>query len=190
MSEDKKGDPFNAESQDEFMLYSRYLDFYTDEEIGQAGVDRFDCLFYTDASDAWWRKNNPNGGRMLMFKPRKDIINKPDGQTGKYSVYMKSNRPKSAEVIRIASNRSGIEAVLKEDALSDGTYAGNTYRSVTFELANYNPFRFGARLNHDNTDWKGEEPDRESNPVADVPELLTSLEWPYEPGNKWILPLT
>ena len=81
---------------------------------------------------------------MLMFKPRKDIINKPDGQTGKYSVYMKSNRPKSAEVIRIASNRSGIEAVLKEDALSDGTYAGNTYRSVTFELANYNPFRFGA----------------------------------------------
>lgn len=184
VSEDKKGDPFNAESQDEFMLYSRYLDFYTDEEIGQAGVDRFDCLFYTDASDAWWRKNNPNGGRMLMFKPRKDIINKPDGQTGKYSVYMKSNRPKSAEVIRIASNRSGIEAVLKEDALSDGTYAGNTYRSVTFELANYNPFRFGARLNHDNTDWKGEEPDRESNPVADVPELLTSLEWPYEPGKQ------
>ena len=56
-----------------------------------------------------------------------------------YSVYMKSNRPKSAEVIRIASNRSGIEAVLKEDALSDGTYAGNTYRSVTLRAGQLQP---------------------------------------------------
>lgn len=181
VSEDKKGDPFNAGKQDEFMLYSRYLDFYTDEEVGLAGVDRFDCLFYTEESDAWWQKNNPNGGRMLMFKPREDIINKPEGQTGRYSIYMKSNRPKSAEVIRIASNRSGIEAVLQEDALPDGTYAGNTYRSVTFELANYNPFRFGARLKYNDTEEKGEEPDRVTNPAADVPELLTSLEWTYEP---------
>ena len=181
VSEDKKGDPFNAGKQDEFMLYSRYLDFYTDEEVGLAGVDRFDCLFYTEESDAWWQKNNPNGGRMLMFKPREDIINKPEGQTGRYSIYMKSNRPKSAEVIRIASNRSGIEAVLQEDALPDGTYAGNTYRSVTFELVNYNPFRFGARLKYNDTEEKGEEPDRVTNPAADVPELLTSLEWTYEP---------
>ena len=75
---------------------------------------------------------------MLMFKPREEIINKPADQTGKYSIYLKSNRPKSAEVIRIASNRNGVEAVLKDDASPDGTYAGNAYRSVTFELANYN----------------------------------------------------
>lgn len=182
LDDDRDGTPFNAEPEDEFMLYSRYLDFYTDEEVGQVGVDRFDCLFYEKASGAWWRKNNPNGGRMLMFKPREEIINKPADQTGKYSIYLKSNRPKSAEVIRIASNRNGTEAVLETDALQDGTYAGNSYRSVTFELANYNPFRFGAKLNHDNTGWQGQEPDRGNNPTADVPELLTSLEWPYEPG--------
>ncbi|WP_234191437.1 MULTISPECIES: hypothetical protein [Bacteroidales] len=182
LDDDRSGVPFNAEPKDEFMLYSRYLDFYTDEEVDQAGVDRFDCLFYTEASDAWWWRNNPNGGRMLMFKPREDIINRPEGQTGKYSIYMKSNRPKSAEVIRIASNRTGIEAVLQDDALPDGTYAGNAYRSVTFELANYNPFRFGARLNYDNEGEQGREPDRVTNPNADVPELLTPLEWTYEPG--------
>ena len=182
LDDDRDGDPFNAESKDEFMLYSRYLDFYTDEEVGQVGVDRFDCLFYEDASEAWWRKNNPNGGRMLMFKPREEIINKPADQTGKYSIYLKSNRPKSAEVIRIASNRNGVEAVLKDDASPDGTYAGNAYRSVTFELANYNPFRFGTRLDYANEGWKGVEPDRESNPAADVPEFVTPLEWTYEPG--------
>ena len=182
LDDDRDGTPFNAKPKDEFMLYSRYLDFYTDEEVGQVGVDRFDCLFYEEASEAWWRKNNPNGGRMLMFKPREAIIGNPPKGTGKYSIYLKSNRPKSAEVIRIASNRNSVEAVLEEDALQDGTYAGNSYRSVTFELANYNPFRFGAKLNHDNTGWQGQEPDRGNNPTADVPELLTSLEWPYEPG--------
>lgn len=183
LNDDKQGEPFNAEEQDEFLLYSQYLDYYKDGEEEQAGVKEFDCTFYPDESARWWQAYNPDGGRMLMFKPREDIINKPDGQTGKYSIYMKSNRPKSAEVIRIASNRTDIEAVLKDDALLDGTYAGNAYRSVTFELANYNPFRFGARLKYDNSSsWEGQEPDRDSNPSADVPELLTSLEWPYEPG--------
>lgn len=117
-----------------------------------------------------------------MFKPREEIIGYPPNGTGKYSIYMKSNRPKSAEVIRIASNRTGVAAVLPEDASQDGTYAGNAYRSVTFELANYNPFRFGTRLDYANKGWKGEEPDRVSNPAADVPELITPLEWTYEPG--------
>ena len=135
---------FNAGEKDEFLLYSQYLDYYVNGEEEQAGVSEFDCTFYPDASETWWQDNNPNGGRMLMFKPRSEILDNPPKGTGKYSIYMKSNRPKSAEVVRIASNVPGRDAVLGDDNGSDGKYGGDSYRSVTFELANYNPFRFGA----------------------------------------------
>ena len=69
---------------------------------------------------------------MLMFKPKKEILNRPTGSIGKYSIYMKSNRPKSAEVIRIASNINGTNAVLPEDNNGvNNEYGGNSYRSVT-----------------------------------------------------------
>lgn len=182
LEDHQKGDPFNAGEKDEFLLYSWYLDYYEDNETGQAGVDAFDCTFYPDESAAWWQTNNPSGGRMLMFKPKKEILNRPTGSIGKYSIYMKSNRPKSAEVIRIASNINGTNAVLPEDNNGvNNEYGGNSYRSVTFELANYNPFRFGARLNYNNEGEQGKEPDREGK-TEEVPELLTPLEWTYEPG--------
>lgn len=182
LEDHQKGDPFNAGEKDEFLLYSRYLDYYEDNETGQAGVDAFDCTFYPEASQSWWQTNNPSGGRMLMFKPRQEIIDNPPQGTGKYSIHMKSNRPKSAEVIRIASNINGTNAVLPEDNNGvNNEYGGNSYRSVTFELANYNPFRFGARLNYNNEGEQGKEPDREGK-TEEVPELLTPLEWTYEPG--------
>lgn len=186
LDDDKQGEPFNAGKLDEFLLYSQYLDYYKDGEEEQAGVKEFDCTFYPNESEKWWQKNNPNGGRMLMFKPKANIIDRPDPNVGKYSIYMKSNRPKSAEVVRIASNIQGVEAVLSADGNGvNNEYGGNSYRSVTFELANYNPFRFGARLKYDNSSsWEGQEPDRVTNPNADVPEFLTPLEWPYEPGKK------
>lgn len=182
LEDDQKGDPFNAGEKDEFLLYSQYLDYYVGGEEEQAGVSAFDCTFYPDESAAWWQTNNPSGGRMLMFKPRQEIIDNPPQGTGKYSIYMKSNRPKSAEVIRIASNINGTNAVLPEDNNGvNNEYGGNSYRSVTFELANYNPFRFGARLNYNNEGEQGKEPDREGK-TEEVPELLTPLEWTYEPG--------
>lgn len=181
LRDEENNTEFNAGKKDEFLLYSRYLDYYVDGEEGQAGVSAFDCKFYPDESEKWWKANNPNGGRMLMFKPREEILNNPPQGEGKYSIYMKSNRPKSAEVVRIASNVPGRDAVLSEDANDiDGKYSGDSYRSVTFELANYNPFRFGARLKYDNGSEEGKEPDRVTNP--NVPELLTPLEWTYEPG--------
>ena len=98
---------------------------------------------------------------------------------------MKSNRPKSAEVVRIASNVPGRDAVLSEDDNGvNNEYGGNSYRSVTFELANYNPFRFGARLKYDNGSEQGKEPDRVTNPNADVPELLTPLGGLTNPVNR------
>ena len=108
---------------------------------------------------------------MLMFKPIKP--GSPT-ETGKYSIYMYTNRAKSAEVVRIASNQPGNEAVLAADAGDMGIYAGNSYRSVTFELANYNPFRFGARVKYAGEDWKGkdDEPERSAS-AADIPEVAT-----------------
>ena len=177
VEDDQRGTPFNAGEKDEFLLYSQYLSDYKDPS--EADIVSFDCNFYTDEADTWWRKNNPAGGRMLMFKPIKP--GSPT-ETGKYSIYMYTNRAKSAEVVRIASNQPGNEAVLAADAGDMGIYAGNSYRSVTFELANYNPFRFGARVKYAGEDWKGkdDEPDRSAS-AADIPEVVTPLVWTYQP---------
>lgn len=180
LADDQNGTPFNAGPNDEFLLYSQFLDFFTDDEVGQVGETAFDCMFYPEESETWWKQHNPNAGRMLMFKPRKEIVSNPPDGTGKYTIYLKTNRPKSAEVIRIASNYETQKPILPENAGNDGNYGGNSYRSVTFELANYNPFRFGARATYGGTTY-GKEPDRVSNPAADVTELITPMEWTYEP---------
>lgn len=157
---------FNAGEHDEFFLYSQHLDYYEDAEAPSLGLQEFDCRFYYVDPSKW-----STGGRVLMFMPRNPY--KPAGQTGQYSIYMKTNRAQSAEVVRIASNQSDSSAVLPENADSNGNYIGNSYRSVTFELANYNPFRFAARVNGSGTDATGtnEEP-------------ATPLIWTYEPAQK------
>ena len=54
-----------------------------------------------------------------MFKPIKP--GSPT-ETGKYSIYMYTNRAKSAEVVRIASNQPGNEAVLAGGGGGMGIY--------------------------------------------------------------------
>ena len=182
IDDDLDGDPFNAGEKDEFLLYSKYLNYYVaDEEIFD-----YDCKFdiYAGKAEAWWQDNNPQGGRMLMFKP---VYPANPSQTGRYSIYMYTNRAKSAEVVRIASNQPGYPAVSTsepDDRGDDGLYGGNSYRSVTFELANYNPFRFWARVNYADEGWQGadEEPDRSG--TDDVPETVTPLTWTYQPDRK------
>lgn len=154
------GDGFNAGSKDEFLLYSQNLDYYTDEEEKPVGVTAFDCTFY-GVDETYWG----NVGRMLMFMPRVTPAN-----TGHYSIYMKTNRAVSAEVIRISSNQSTSKPILAVNAGTDGNYGGNSYRSVIFELANYNPFRFAARVNGTGTDTSG-----------DQEEVATQLTWTYAP---------
>lgn len=157
------GDGFNAGNKDEFLLYSQNLDYYTDDEEKPEGVTAFDCTFY-DVNETYWG----NVGRMLMFMPR---VTPTDA--GHYSIYMKTNRAVSAEVVRISSNQSTSKPILSQNAGTDGNYGGNSYRSVTFELANYNPFRFAARVNGIGTDTSQEQE-----------EVTTSLEWTYQPEQK------
>lgn len=81
---------------------------------------------------------------------------------------MKTNRAVSAEVVRISSNQQGSPSALPNN--NGANYTGNSYRSVTFELANYNPFRFAARVNNEGTDTSGAEE-----------EVTTPLAWTYAP---------
>lgn len=155
--------PINATDDDEFLLYSQHLDYYKDGEENQAGVTAFDCTFH-EVDDSKWG----DVGRMLVFKPRQP--QNPTTGTGRYSIYMKTNRAVSAEVIRISSNQQNSPSAWPGNS---GTYAGNSYRSVTFELANYNPFRFAARVNNVGSDMSGT-----------TPEETTALSWTYAPEQK------
>ena len=129
----------NAGDNDEFLLYSGNLDYYEDDEEGLAGVTEFDCTFYDIPESDWG-----TGGRMMMFMPREP--DKSGNETGRYSIYMKTNKARSAETVRIASNQKGSPAVLDSNNGADGLYGGNSYRSVILEIDNYDPFRFGATV--------------------------------------------
>lgn len=186
---DLEGEMINAGENVEFLLYSQNLNYLRES---QGEVQDYDCEFerYASASDTWWRTNNPQGGRMMMFRPKEDYLNKatgefvnPDG-IGKYSVYMYTNRAKSEEVVRIASNLRTYPAVMEDNANDLGNYIGNEYRSVTFELANYNPFRFGARVRYADGNWLGENEEPDRSGTADIPETVTPLEWTYQPDQK------
>lgn len=166
MRDNANNQPFNAGPNDEFLLYSQYLDYYKDGEEASAGVSAFDCSFHEINEELW-----STGGRVMMFQPRRP--QSPTAGTGRYSIYMKTNRAKSAEVVRIASNQAGSLAALPENGDAGGNYIGNSYRSVTFELANYNPFRFAARVNGEGTDTSGS-----------TEEAVTPLTWSYEPSQQ------
>ena len=118
---------------DEFLFYSRFLD--NDE-----GASDQDFTFYEVSSDKW-----STGGRVHGFK--RNI----DGTEGSGAVYrMLTNTPRSAEVVRIASNPAGSASVT-----GSGTCEGSQYRSIVFELANYHPFHFAAQINGQGTVVRG-----------------------------------
>lgn len=111
--------------EDEFLLYSQYLDAYADTELPD-GMTTTDCEFDVVNEEDW-----STGGRVVLFRPRTTTTDYHD-----LTIYMKTNTSKSQEVVRIASNQATAEV----------DYTGNTYKSITFELANYNPFQFSPAL--------------------------------------------
>lgn len=139
-------EPMNVGRNDEFLLYSQNLDYYVDGDEHLAGVTEFDCTFYPIDENVW---QTATGGRMMMFMPRHPT--NPTAGTGRYSIYMKTNKARSAETVRIASNQKGSPAVLDKNNGTDGLYCGNSYRSVILEIDNYDPFRFGATVAGQNT---------------------------------------
>lgn len=89
-----------------------------------------------------------------------------------YKVRMHTTKAKSAEVVRLASNQTD-----SPSAFTTGNYAGNTYRSRIFELANYRPFRFAATVNNE-----GSSVDHDaSEEFVDAPATAT---WAYGEDTK------
>lgn len=180
LKDEENSDAINAGANDEFLFYTQNLNNYNATSDPKE-ITIADCYFsqYNAAAEAWMTEYNAQGGRMLMFKPRSP--DNPSGGTGKYFLYMYTNRAKSAEVVRIASNLKTWNKVEGADVdVNTGMYDGKIYRSTTFEVYNYNPFRFGARVKYADGEWAGPA----AEPADGAPEEVTPLEWSYKPGQK------
>ena len=137
-----KADGKMFEGTDEFLLYSSNLTKYEDKEL--AAMDPViipECSFESPVEEGTqWG----SGGRVYKFYPVDQSESKSE-----YNIYLKTNKAKSAEVVRIASYHDG------PNTPSDEAYKGNTYKSITFELANNDPFKFSSTL--ENTDGQTDE---------------------------------
>ena len=169
----------NAGADDEFFIYSSSLDsLYNQSDRDMFNLTdgwEWDCRFYT-IDDSYWQQST--NGRMLMFKPTK--IDKTGDDTGRYSIYLKTNAARSNDMIRIASNQP--ESYSAIPGQSNELYTGNTYRSFIFELATYRPFRFAAQVA-----IGGEAPVGSWNSSAESvnePDPVDDLVWSYLPNQK------
>lgn len=151
------GSAINAGAADEFMVYSKTLDFYTE------GHDDHDAIFYSISEDYWSHSTN---GRVFMFMLKEPTKVAPD--VGQYTIHLKTNSAVSEDLVRVASNNTQSNSAIPG---ASNTYSGNTYRSVIFELANYRPFHFAAQVN-----GQGE------YERYQVEESVSNIEWSYEPN--------
>lgn len=133
---------------DEIMLYSKYLDH---SHVSHVGQFTFRGAFNTE-----------QGGRILGFTPLAGV-----GGSAGVKYHLETNTAKSAEIIRLATNAQGMPSILDENV----NYAGDTYRSFIFELANYRPFHFAAKIN-----GQGE------YAVGITEESVSNINFTYQPG--------
>lgn len=139
--------PVTPGEDDEFLIYSRYLDH------DESRTDLY-FTFYPVSEENW-----STGGRVYGFKR-----NTTYGTPGQGAIYhMLTNTPRSAEVVRIASNPVGAVSVVPGNT---GLCVGAQYRSAIFELANFHPFHFAAQINGEGTVMTGE-----NEETVDVVEL-------------------
>ena len=169
----------NAGANDEFFIYNRTLDSLQNqadrEMFGLPDNWSWDCRFYKVDDNYWQQSTN---GRMLMFKPVN--IDKTGQETGKYSIYLKTNTARSDDMIRIASNQPESYSALPGN--SDVRYEGNTYRSFIFELSTYRPFRFAAQVAINGGTPVGT---WNTDPAKlTEPDAVDHLHWTYIPNQK------
>lgn len=145
--------PINVGANDEFLLFSKSLDHYEDHEPIPGGLSH-ECNYY-EVDESYWKTSS--NGRMVMFMPKDPT----PANTGHYALHLKTNRPISDDVVRIASNVSMNPSALPANA--GANYTGNSYRSMIFELATYRPFRFAARVNGQGENTTGQNEENVSN---------------------------
>ena len=125
--------PIEVGAADEFLIYSRFLDH-------NERRNDLDFTFFPVAEEEW-----SSGGRVYGFTK-----NAGGAEDFGATFHMITNTPKSAEVVRIASNPKGQPSVT-----GSGLCNGAQYRSAIFELANYHPFHFAATINGQGTVVEG-----------------------------------
>lgn len=128
----KSFDAVTPDPKDEFLLYSKYLD-HDESNLSN------NFTFYPVNEENW-----SSGGRVFGF------VRNENGQASEAEFHMITNSSRSAEVVRIASNPAGSQSV-KGDGLCEGTQ----YRSAIFELSNFHPFHFAARVTDDSDNSYG-----------------------------------
>lgn len=133
---------FSPGAEDEFLIYSKYLSHNTDPSL------QYDFDFFPVNESEW-----STGGRMFGF-----VKNSNASEDYGAVFHMVTNSPKSAEVVRIASNPVGYPSVK-----GTGTSNSTQYRSAIFELANYHPFHFAAQVNGEGTIVSGESEEEVDN---------------------------
>ena len=177
------GTSYGTLEKEEFLLYSSNIDHYTDDDsrLGDYVTitsSMFDCYFKPYDEQLWG-----TGGRIFGFYPRKEKIANEGIFENKtfngikydvFQIFLETNKPKSAEVIRIASNQKGSTSVKD----GGGLYDGMTFRSTTFELANYRPFRFAAQVNGEGNYVADDETSGTQNP-----EVVDNIQFTYLPDD-------
>ena len=165
---DTDGDGYNV---DEFLLYSQNLE----HNHNHVGTFYFD--FYKNLDPADW---SASGGRVLGF------FRNSNAKPGAGATYhLKTTKPKSDEVVRIASNPYGFPSVTTGNSgelaimnyiAPDGKCTGTgKYKSCVFELATHHPFHFAATLDIQGT-RVGTNVQGENEEVIDVVNMS------YAPG--------
>lgn len=134
------GTPVNADASDEFMLFTKSLDYYPEAEATELGLTGFDCQFFPISEDVWSASTD---GRAMLFMPNNP--SNPAQGTGKYSVYMKTRYANSSDIVRISSNSLSNPSYLPSNGGAD--YTGGRYRSTIFDLFTYPAYRFAAQVN-------------------------------------------
>ncbi|MBR4088124.1 MAG: hypothetical protein IKK19_02325 [Bacteroidales bacterium] len=155
----------------EFDFALTYLDNNGTKTDTQTGNPNNEFLIYTEnlshvtgAHSCIWVFNEFNngysvtdnltsGGRVMAFKFKEETAATPKGVRHIFPMYMYTTKAKNAEVIRISSNHPGSASAFSNDP-SD-KYNGNSFRSIIFELANYHPFHFNAKINGTGTSVYG-----------------------------------
>ena len=152
------GTYINATLNDEFLFYSKSLDY----------VNNSSDVTFTDVSESYWSQST--NGRVMAFRPNAGTDARNDGRTGHYELNLRTNRPYSDDVVRISSNIEGQKSAFDSSA----DYNGKSYRSILFEFATYRPFRFAARV-----ETAGEV--LGNNTTGQVEENVSNISIPYEP---------
>ena len=145
-----------SSSQDEFLIYTKYLSFYDEyfeenpgqyEDIKNLAWEG-EIIFFDEAQ---WITS----GRMMAFRPfnyNNRVTTDPYGlqSDGSYNIYMLTNSSHNKDVVRVGSNTSMNSHAFTKDRNGvpyDHTqYDGNEYRSVIFDVAHYRPYRFAAQI--------------------------------------------